>query len=163
MVCRRVIKNLVIAFSLTFIPLTLVVSGTRGDKYDDLVRRIDRKYKGRKARYFEDYGKNKYRYEIRNVEDFPTWCSEKFPADLEGFPEWITKYGPVLLKADEGAYVCVRSWIERSPERGPRVSRIFFCTYVNGNWKIANTTRIVEDWTDEYGWVCRDLHRTLKN
>lgn len=163
------VKNLIVASIL------LVCLFVRGDSkelkpidfepehYTQLFRMIDNEYMSRQFKYNEFYSRKTYHYEILEAKEFPIFCSDDFPVDWGGTLRWIDSHGFVLVTRENCVYACVRSWIERQGEKNTtRVARIFCFEMDQNGWRIAEVTKIVQNWHSTYGWICKEESETRK-
>ena len=133
------------------------------EHYEQLFNQIVKEYERRQNDYNELYKYKTYHYEVLEAKDFPTYCSDQFPVNWGGTLRWIESQGFVLVIRDNGAYICVRSWIERQGEKNiARVARIFRFEMTQNGWQIAEVTKILQTWHSTYGWICKEKSNTRK-
>jgi hypothetical protein len=120
-----------------------------------LVEKINEEYLRKQREYNKLVHSKRYRFEILTVEQFPTWCSDEFPESRESEPVYADEFGTVVLETENGAFVGVRSWIDRGEKKDARVTRLFLYRYVYRHWRREDVIKIIERWDEEHGWVCK--------
>jgi hypothetical protein len=124
--------------------------------YEELFKRVQSEFDGRKHEFNETSRGRRYEYQILTVDQLPTYCSDAFPVNFGGIRVWIDGYGYVMFADKAGVYIGVRSWIQLDGVKNTaRVIRIYHFVMGKNGWRINRVVEITQRWRGAYGWICK--------
>jgi hypothetical protein len=123
--------------------------------HDAVVATVEKEYRQKQNEYNQLARCDRYRWEFIRCSEYPYWCKDNTAHQPKGEAMWVAGYGDILTKSEQGIYIGVRSWIDRKENRS-QVSRLYLFKHDNKRgWYRAAACKVVEDWSDQNGWVCQ--------